>query len=66
MVIEYIGEIIRSELAECREKRYEAQVLILKKYLKKLLVKYEINIQYFLFIFTYHIMCRDLLYYTYS
>jgi len=26
MVIEYIGEIIRSELAELREKRYEAQV----------------------------------------
>lgn len=26
MVIEYIGEIIRSELAESREKKYEAQV----------------------------------------
>jgi SET domain-containing protein len=26
MVIEYIGEIIRSELAELREKRYEIQV----------------------------------------
>lgn len=26
MVIEYIGEIIRNELAELREKRYEAQV----------------------------------------
>ncbi|CAG9863833.1 unnamed protein product [Phyllotreta striolata] len=25
MVIEYIGEIIRSELAECREKQYEAR-----------------------------------------
>ena len=25
MVIEYIGEMIRSELAECREKRYDAQ-----------------------------------------
>jgi histone-lysine N-methyltransferase MLL3 len=24
MVIEYIGEMIRAELAECREKRYEA------------------------------------------
>lgn len=26
MVIEYIGEIIRTELAECREKQYEAKV----------------------------------------
>lgn len=26
MVIEYIGEIIRSELAESREKQYEAKV----------------------------------------
>lgn len=27
MVIEYIGEIIRTELAECREKQYEAKVV---------------------------------------
>lgn len=26
MVIEYIGEIIRTELAETREKKYEAKV----------------------------------------
>ena len=26
MIIEYIGEVIRNELAECREKRYEAAV----------------------------------------
>lgn len=26
MVIEYIGEVIRPELAELREKKYEAQV----------------------------------------
>lgn len=26
MVIEYIGEIIRSELSEIREKKYEAKV----------------------------------------
>lgn len=28
MVIEYIGEIIRTELAETREKKYEAKVII--------------------------------------
>ena len=28
MVIEYIGEIIRTELAETREKQYEARVII--------------------------------------
>lgn len=28
MVIEYIGEIIRSELSEIREKQYEAKVKI--------------------------------------
>lgn len=28
MVIEYIGEIIRTELAETREKQYEARVRI--------------------------------------
>lgn len=27
MVIEYIGEIIRSELSEIREKQYEAKVI---------------------------------------
>lgn len=31
MVIEYIGEIIRSELAETREKQYEAKVSIYDK-----------------------------------
>lgn len=30
MVIEYIGEVIRSELSELREKQYEAKVSILK------------------------------------
>lgn len=29
MVIEYIGEVIRSELSELREKQYEAKVCIL-------------------------------------
>lgn len=28
MVIEYIGEVIRSELSELREKQYEAKVII--------------------------------------
>jgi len=28
MVIEYIGEVIRTELSECREKQYEAKVNI--------------------------------------
>lgn len=28
MVIEYIGELIRTELAESREKQYEAKVII--------------------------------------
>lgn len=28
MVIEYIGEIIRTELAETREKKYEAKVFL--------------------------------------
>lgn len=28
MVIEYIGEIIRHELSESREKQYEARVII--------------------------------------
>lgn len=28
MVIEYIGEVIRSELSELREKQYEARVCI--------------------------------------
>lgn len=27
MVIEYIGEVIRSELSELREKQYEAKVI---------------------------------------
>jgi len=31
MVIEYIGEIIRSELAELREKKYETQVCFICK-----------------------------------
>lgn len=31
MVIEYIGEIIRSELAEAREKQYDAKVSLLNK-----------------------------------
>lgn len=31
MVIEYIGEIIRTELAETREKQYEARVSLTKK-----------------------------------
>ena len=30
MVIEYIGEIIRTELAETREKKYEAKVCFLE------------------------------------
>lgn len=33
MVIEYIGEIIRHELSESREKQYEARVRIKKKFL---------------------------------
>lgn len=28
MVIEYIGELIRTELAESREKQYEAKVIL--------------------------------------
>lgn len=28
MVIEYIGEVIRTELSECREKQYEAKVSV--------------------------------------
>lgn len=32
MVIEYIGEVIRTELSECREKQYEAKVSLTNKY----------------------------------
>lgn len=31
MVIEYIGELIRTELAESREKQYEAKVILFFK-----------------------------------
>lgn len=31
MVIEYIGELIRTELAESREKQYEAKVILCLK-----------------------------------
>jgi hypothetical protein len=30
MVIEYIGEVIRTELSELREKQYEARVSLLE------------------------------------
>ena len=32
MVIEYIGEIIRSQLSDFREKQYEAKVIIFNSY----------------------------------
>lgn len=35
MVIEYIGELIRTELAESREKQYEAKVILSLKINKK-------------------------------
>lgn len=33
MVIEYIGELIRTELAETREKKYEAKVCIVVNFI---------------------------------
>jgi histone-lysine N-methyltransferase MLL3 len=38
MVIEYIGEIIRTELAELREKQYEARVSNLLEYLRVMIL----------------------------
>lgn len=44
MVIEYIGEVIRTELSECREKQYEAKVSLTNQYFVMCNLKIVMNI----------------------
>lgn len=44
MVIEYIGEVIRGELSELREKQYEAKVNIYYVFFRKFIIHYLIKL----------------------
>lgn len=45
MVIEYIGEVIRSELSELREKQYEAKVSLEEIFVVKLKLGLQIQLR---------------------
>lgn len=44
MVIEYIGEIIRTELAETREKQYEAKVSLVLVQIVMISLRINVNL----------------------
>lgn len=50
MVIEYIGEVIRSELSELREKQYEAKVNDFFFFFKNEIIELTKKYNFFLFI----------------
>lgn len=56
MVIEYIGEVIRSELSELREKQYEAKV----KHSNLHIIKIKFEIFYFIQFFFLYIQNRGI------